>query len=251
MLPPEEALGITREIVNSELARPDLETSASYPDVHITSNREHALFEVLHILRHLDPAVAESLIASHAQLAAAARRYPNGIETMHEELERQAEEHRKQAGASGSSCTGGFIMAGDPRDLTRQRELWQSTQQGDFGPSLNYALERYREDADAASPNQAPKAFWPSTSRARSTLYAAGKRLGRQAVLLLDRIPDPELRLFAQIELAAALAGLPAFPETSMKQRRPPPSKETPMRAPDGAIIRCPACRWAPIQEAR
>ncbi len=33
----------------------DLGTSANYPDVYITSSRERVLFEVLHILRHLDP----------------------------------------------------------------------------------------------------------------------------------------------------------------------------------------------------
>jgi hypothetical protein len=58
MLPPEESLAVVREIVSSALNRPDLGTSASYPDVHITSSREDVLFEVLHILRHLDPPMA-------------------------------------------------------------------------------------------------------------------------------------------------------------------------------------------------
>src|SRR5262249_1628624 len=40
-------------------------------------------------------------------------------------------------------------------------------------------------------------------------LYQAGRYEGRAAVKYLARIPDPTLRLFAQIELAAALAGLP------------------------------------------
>jgi hypothetical protein len=88
LLPPEEAIAVVRAIIDRELYRPDLGTSASYPDVHITSTREHVLFEVLHVLRHLDPPLAESLIASHAQLALAAQRYPNGTETMREELER-------------------------------------------------------------------------------------------------------------------------------------------------------------------
>jgi hypothetical protein len=41
-------------------------------------------------------------------------------------------------------------------------------------------------------------------------------------ILQHDRIPDEDLRLFARIELAAALAGLPEFPETQRTQRRPP-----------------------------
>jgi hypothetical protein len=40
-------------------------------------------------------------------------------------------------------------------------------------------------------------------------LYTAGKNLGREAAAYLDRIPDGDIRLFAEIEFAAALAGLP------------------------------------------
>ena len=225
MLPPEEALALVREIVNIALDRPDLGTSARYPDVHITSSREHVLFEVLHILRHLDPPLAESLTASHSQLAAAAQRYPNGTETMHRELELQAGERRKEMAASGENCGGTFMMAGagDPRDFARQMTLHRSSQQGDFGPSIDHALELYREDTDPNSPNQNPKAFWPSACSFRATLYGAGKRLGPNAATLLDDISDDDLRLFAQIEFAAALAALPAWHETSMKQRRRPP----------------------------
>jgi hypothetical protein len=64
ILPREEALAVVREIVQIALDRPDLGTSAGYPDgIHFTSSREHVLFEVLHILHHLDPPLAESLIA--------------------------------------------------------------------------------------------------------------------------------------------------------------------------------------------
>jgi hypothetical protein len=37
LLPPEESLAVVREIVSSELDRPDLGTAARYPDVYITS----------------------------------------------------------------------------------------------------------------------------------------------------------------------------------------------------------------------
>jgi hypothetical protein len=251
LLAPEEALAVVREIVAGALDHADLGTSVGYPDVHITSSREHVLFETLHVLRHLDPSLAESLIGSHAQLAHAASRYPNGLETLHEESERLAEERRRQAEISGGICGGGFFMAGDPRDFDRQRAAWESAREGDFGPSIDHALELYREDSDTTSPNQAPKGLWPSTCAFRRSLYDAGKRLGMDALQLLDRIPDIELRLFARIELAAALGGLPAALETSMKRRRPPPIQGTPMRAQDGGIIRCPECRWVPVEEAR
>jgi hypothetical protein len=220
ILPPDEALAVVREIVRIAIQQPDLGTSARYgEDIRITSSREHVLFEVLHILRHLDDPLAESLIANHEQLAAATRRYPDGHETIVQELE----ERRKQLVASGATCSGGgFVMAGDPRDFAYQMTLRQSSQGGDFGPPINHALERYSEDAAPDSPNQAPKTFWPSTCAFRTILYGAGKRLGPEAEILLDRIPDYDLRLFAQIELAAALAGLPELPETWRTQRREP-----------------------------
>jgi hypothetical protein len=223
ILPPDEALSVVRQIVQIALDRPDLGTSAGISDgIHFSSSREHALFGVLHILRHLDPGLAESLIAHHTQLAAAAQRYPNGIESMHGELERQAEERRKLMAASGETCTGGFIMTGNSRDFSGQMALHRSSQAGDFGPAIDHALELYREDTSPESPNQVLKAFWPSTSSLQSTFYSAGKRLGPDAAKLLERIHDADLHLFAQIALAAAFAGVPALPEFSMKQRRLP-----------------------------
>jgi hypothetical protein len=219
ILPADEALAVVREVVRIAVEQPDIETSARYgEEVRITSSRAHVLFEVLHILRHLDAPLAESLIADHEQLAVAARRYPNGIETIHEELE----ERRKQRQASGATCGGGFIGSGDPRDRAYQMALRQSSLGGDFGPPIDHALERYVEDTASDSPNQAPRTFWPSTCAFRTILYSAGKRMGPEANLLLDRVPDEDLRLFARIELAAALAGLPELPEIQRTQRRPP-----------------------------
>ena len=222
ILPPDEALAVVREVVRIAMEQPDLGTSAGYGEgIRITSSREHVFFEVLHILRHLDAPLAEFLIANHTQLAAATRRYPDG----HETIVQEAEERRKQLLASGSTCGGGgFVMAGDPRDFAYQMALQQSSQGGDFAPSIDPALERYREDIAPEGPNQAPKTFWPSTCAFRNILYSAGKRLGPEAGILLDRIPDDDLRLFAQIELAAALAGLPELSET-WEQRREPPAR--------------------------
>jgi hypothetical protein len=139
ILPREEALAVVHEIIRIAMEQPDLGTSAGYgDDIRITSSREHVFFEVLHILRHLDAPLAESLIANHEQLAAAARRYPNGHETIHQEFE----ERRKQLVASGATCGGGFVMAGDRRDLAYKKALRQSSQGGDFGPPIDHALER-------------------------------------------------------------------------------------------------------------
>jgi hypothetical protein len=219
LLPANEALAVVREIVRTAVEQPDVETTAGYGDeLRFTSTSAYILFEVLHILRQLDAPLAESLIADHEQLAVGARRYPNGHDTMQQEFE----ERRKQREASGATCGGGFIGSGNPRDLAYQKALWQSSLGGDFGPPIDHALERYQEDTASDSPNYAPRTFWPSTCAFRAILYAAGKRIGQEANLLLDRIPDEDLRLFARIELAAALAGLPEFPEIQRRQCRPP-----------------------------
>ena len=142
-LPPEEALQVTRMIVARATEEPVTGTSAGYPnEIHFTSSRQHTLFLILHVLRHFDPAPAQSLIDSHDQLSAAARRYPNGLQTMQEEAEAEAARRK----AEGTTCGGGFIFAGDPKDLPRQRRLMDATQNGDFGPSIEDAIEKYRED---------------------------------------------------------------------------------------------------------
>lgn len=210
-LPPDEAWALAREIVQVALERPDEPASAEYGvgsenRIVFTSRRELTLFEILHVLRYFDGPLAESLIAGHPQLAAAARRFPNGIESLREE----AEGHQGQLGLS---CGGGYIMGGRPEDFPYLEALIRASEDGDFGPAVEHALERYGRDAAADSPNRAPRDWWASTARFRTILYRAGKRLGRGAAVYLDHIPDRDLRLFAQIELAAALAGLPEWRE--------------------------------------
>lgn len=249
LLSPDEAREIVREIVRKEMERPDEGTSAGYPDgIRITSRREHTFFELLHVLRHLDPSLAESLIDGHEQLAAAAQRFPKGHETMIEE----SEERRKERMAAGASCEGGFVMAGNSRDMPYLQAMMEASKSGDYEPAIGYALEKYREDTDPENPNEAPKAMWPSTASFRSILYGAGKRLGSDAAAYLKRVPDDDLRLFARIELAAALAGLPEMPGSQMthrpRQHRARIQGE-PMLSPDGARVRCPKCEWKPSVE--
>jgi hypothetical protein len=221
--PSEEALAVTRMIVAQAAEEPDTGTSAGYMnEIRLTSRRQNTLFQILHVLRHLDPALAQSLIDSHDQLAVAARRYPNGLETMNEEAEAEA----KRRKADGATCGGGgYALAGDPRDFDRQRRLIDATRSGDFEPSIYDAIEKYREDASLDTPNYAPKEYWPSTGAFRTIFYRAGRRLGFEAAKLLEQIPDDDLRLFASIELAAALAGVPESSITQMKQPNPPDSE--------------------------
>ena len=257
-LPPDEALAVVREIVRVTLERPDQQVTASFDQegtVRITSGRALALFQILHVLRRLDAPLAESLVAGHEQLAAAARRYPDGWDTIMEE----AEARRKSA--SGESC-GGYVMSGSRDDFSYLKALLQASKDGNFAPPIEPALERYREDTAPDSPNQAPREFWPSTSMFRSILYSAGKRLGGEAAVYLDRIPDSDLRLLAEIELAAALAGLPEYHGTQRQYR--PRSRaavreaepvveagETTGAGPKEPRIRCPKCNWSPHADSR
>jgi hypothetical protein len=251
-LPFEETAAVAREIVRTTLEQPDRPVTANYDPAGtapITSGREHTLFQIFHIVRKIDRPLADSLLASHEQLAAAVRRFPNGIESVMEE----AEARRVEALRTGGG--GGYGMAGSPRDFPYLKALIQASQDGDFGPAIRYAIEKYSEDAAPERPNQAPKEFWPSTSRFRSVLFKAGKQLGENAVLYLELIPDADVRLFAQIELAAALAGLPELPGVQREYRHAPdgPGRRT-SRVGGGSIdprIRCPKCQWSPDAEAR
>jgi hypothetical protein len=264
-LPREEAIAVARTIVEKAAEEPEAENwGAGYPDeIRFTSPRQNTLFQILHVLRHLDPALAQSLIDTNDQLAIAARRYPNGLETMNQELE--AEVKRRKAGASRE---GGYILMGDPADFDRQRKLIDATRRGEFETLIVDAIEQYREDTSPETRNYAPKEYWPSTGAFRKAFYEAGKQLGAEGTQLLTQIPDDDLRLFAMVELAAGLAGLPAASITQMKQPRPRPASmfqvgrivdagsleqldrertdRATMRSTDGRLIRCPNCLLSP-----
>jgi hypothetical protein len=192
-LPREEALFVVHEIVQVVLDHPDEQIGFKYNDAEgITSRRVETFFLILDILRQLDPALAESLIAGHEQLAKIARRYPNGLESI------------------GESWKVGTLGA----NSGRAHSLRWSPGKQDHGSLLEYALRKYREDINPNSPNRAPRDSWPSTCAFRQILYEMGKDLGRAANVYLNSIPDEDLKLLAQIELAAAVFGLPKFRET-------------------------------------
>lgn len=70
------------------------------------------------------------------------------------------------------------------------------------------AAERMtKSDLKKDDPNTAPRDVWPSVQVARMLMILTGRELGVEAVSLLDRWKDPDLRLVAQIALARALLG--------------------------------------------
>lgn len=225
LLPQAEAKAIVGEIAAQAQGQIRVPMTATYDQagtVRINNLGEHMLFEVLPVLRQVDPELTAKLLGEYGEFAAAARRFPNGMESAREEMEARAKEGQQQQAPGGGG--GGFGMAGDPRDFPYLKSLIEAERgTADFEGPFGYALERYQQDALGVSRNRAPKEFWSSTHAFRDVLYRAARRLGRDgAGAYLSRIPDADLRLFAAIELEAALAGLPEFREATIEQRQPP-----------------------------
>lgn len=245
-LPSDEARDAVRDIVRVAIEQPDRPITAAYDSertVEITSNREHIFFEMLHILRRLDNALAESLIERYHQLARAAQYFPRGTDSI-----REAVEQRRKEMPPGETCGGGYAMLGNPNDFPYMRSLLKATKTGDFEPPMSYAQEKYQADTSAEDPNQAPKYFWPSASAFRQILYEAGKRIGENASAYLSRIADDDLRLFAEIELLAALAGLQPFQSPQWHYH---PAWKAADRGEAMPGVRCPKCSWQPHEKDR
>jgi hypothetical protein len=218
LLPAAEAREIAREIVRTVLDEPDRPLNCGFGDgLTISSSRENSLFEIFHALQHLDPTLADSLITDRAQLAAIILRYPNGLEIVWEKA-KQIEERRKEASRQSFGIKDD--VSGDPRDFAFKRALFAVSRDGDFKPAMEHSLEKYHEDTGTENPNFAPKEFRASTLRFRNLSYAAGKKLGTKATDYPELIPDDDLRLFARIELASALAGVAELWTTSQVHRQ-------------------------------
>lgn len=207
LLPPDEATVLTQEIVASILRNPDTTTGAQIGQTQngaaFTSRQDHELFVIVNVLRELIPDVLDSLLKTHDQLAAGARRFPLGLESLKAELH--------PPDAKSKAQTFSFAFAGNPADFASMRAKMQAEIEANFEPHFQEAMRLYAEDTDAERPNASPRECWPSTQEFRNAMFRAGKSHGRKASSYLDRITDPDLRLFAEIEFIAALAGLPQF----------------------------------------
>jgi hypothetical protein len=198
-LPPEMAREIVHELVQEALDDPDTPVHGSIgfgaARVQFSSSRQQRLFDVFEPLRELDPAMADSLIAANPQLAKAANAMPFGkygdrpvAPPAH--TERQAPIEQPD-----------FMQIGD-----RLMPMPEALATG-FAQAFQIAERKF--DDDTGGGNIAPKDAWPSAQEYRKILFKAGQHEGREASRHLERIPDPDLRMFAAIELAAALSDLP------------------------------------------
>jgi hypothetical protein len=149
------------------------------------------------------PELLDSLLKAHDQLAASVRRFPLGLESL-----------KAEPGQPGTEPKGrSFVMAsvGKPADFAAMWAKMQAETEANFEPHFQEAVRLYAEDTDAQGPNASPRECWPSTQEFRDAMFRAGRSQGRKASSYLDRITDSDLRLFAEIEFIAALAGLPQF----------------------------------------
>jgi hypothetical protein len=175
--------------------------------VTLTSTHQARLFEILEPLQELDPDLAASTIPRYRELSAAAWRFPYGRRSMTEQMEREAAAAREAGPPPVSNGCMDYVGSTPIEDALRT----------DFAQPFAIAMDEYDSDSDPDDYNEVPQQCWPSAAAFRTILYKAGKYHGLAAARYLDRIPDPALRLFAQIELAAALAGLPELGSTTMR----------------------------------
>ena len=95
-----------RELVTIIRNEEDTPTRARFdPEerVEMTSSRQHHLFQLLHILRRLDPDLTESLIGAYPELAAAPALFPYGKESVQEEW-KNARRPRPRQAVKDTSC---------------------------------------------------------------------------------------------------------------------------------------------------
>jgi len=237
LLPREVATPVLRELVawalDMKSERREYPLTENPQDPKLGSEQEFELFKLAPALQSLDPDLARSVLEDHPQIAAAVKRFPLGMQSVRDG-------QRKYDPARDD-----VIVIGDSEVMPIAEALAT-----DFEAAFREANESFAKDTDPEYPNGAHKECWPSAQEFRHILFKAGQHQGLAAANHLYRIPDPDLRLFAQIELCAAIAGLPQLGGLTAQypsRRRMLSSAELDqmfgLLAPG---IRCPQCKWTP-----
>jgi hypothetical protein len=237
LLPREVAASVLRELVDWALSmksEPREYTLTENPeDPKLASEQEFELFILAPALQSLEPDLAPSVLEGHPQLAAAVKRFPLGMRSVWDG-------QRKYDPARDD-----VVVIGDSEVMPIAEAL-----KTDFEAAFREAEESFAKDTDAEHPNIAHKECWPSAEEFRHILFKAGQHQGLAGAKHLDRIPDPDLRLFAQIELCAAIAGLPQLGGlTTQYPRKPRMVSRDEFDQIFGSVlpgIRCPQCKWTP-----
>jgi hypothetical protein len=217
LLPVEEAKAAAHKIVQRIVEEADGRTQSTFSKegsvARFSSIRESRLFQIFGAVRQLDAELADSLCCRYPQLAAAVVVFPQGYHT-----EFAAQEAKSPPEPTRERCEQpDYITVGRSGLLPIPEAL-----RTEFREPFEEALRLYALDTEPDNPNQAPRECWPSTMEFRNILFKAGQHEGSAAARHLDRIPDRDLRLFAQIELVAGAAGLPQFGGMSIPPRPRP-----------------------------
>jgi hypothetical protein len=214
LLPEDEARDAVRSVVAIMRERPDERLNGSFGGGHGTvtfsSYRPSLLFALLGPLKRLDSELANTVIGENRELRRAAEIYPFGHDA---DVDRPVEQLSAEALEQWKRDWTGFALGS-------QFFRMEDEKNGDFKNSFEYALRSYARDADRARPNPYPRECWPSTEEFRVILYAVGQYDRDSGARLLERIPDAGLRLFAQIEFAAGIAGVAQIGGITREQLR-------------------------------
>jgi len=239
LLPREVAAPVLRELADWALqmkAEPGEYMLTENPDdPKLDSDQEKELFVLMPALQHFEPDLARSILEARPRVADAMSRFPLGMRSVLEEPNRWKYDPARDD----------VVVIGDSEVMPIGEALAT-----DFAGAFSHALETFANDSDADSPNSAHKENWPSTREFRHILLKAGMHQGAAAAKHLDRIPDRDLRLFAQIELCAGIAGLPELGGlTTQYSRKPRILSPAEFDEIFGSVlvgIRCPQCDWTP-----
>src|SRR4051812_561551 len=214
LLREDEARDAVRSLVGIMRERSDERLNGSFGGPHGTvtfsSYRSSLLFALLGPLKRLDSELANAAIGENRELRRAAEIYPFGHDM---EVDPPVEQPSAEALEQWKSDWTGFALGSQFFRIEDEKN-------GDFKNSFEHALCSYARDADRARPNPYPRECWPSAEDFRVILYAAGQYDGQSGARLLDRIPDGGLRVFAQIEFAAGIAGVAQIGSITREQLR-------------------------------
>ncbi len=207
MLPSDEALRVLQSVVSEIIHSEDFPIQAQFDPENrmtFTSGRQYYLFEILHVLKRLDPELANTLVPQYPELAAAVAIFPFGQESVSE-----AREAQRPAKKAGEVSRPGYILGwGSEKDKAFGMALIDGQHLRQFEGAFKQGQAFLDDDLQD---NLAFKECWPSTQAFRQVLYLIGEAFGEAGLGYLKQIPDQDVRLFAQIEFAAALAGAPQY----------------------------------------
>lgn len=215
VLPRPEAAALVGEMIRKIISKRDESTFGHVQDVEFKSLQCLKLFEIYDLIEQLLPEQAQQLVRKKRELARAVKRYPRGMKTIREEVRASCLPETPDV-PSPTPSAGVVMFAGrEEREYALALLTAQNTQ--DYGDVVRSARAAYTRDNGPDARNCAPKAFWPSTAMCRSIFHSMGRSAASNSEHILNQVPDRELRVLSQIELAAGMCDLPELMWTTQR----------------------------------